>query len=177
MSIRVRNSGRSFFISLAVSLVREARKCGIWRDGCPYEWKNIDFYITVSKAQRSKWWLPFQAKIDAVIHLASLKSVGESVARPLDYYRNNIVGSLNLIGVRFFLCRKPSADYLHCAFLKTWILDETYPSVECLSVSERDSNGNFLFFRIFFHTRSNDKNTHWTLTLQILWEPSGRKRN
>ncbi|KAF8358552.1 hypothetical protein PRIPAC_93547 [Pristionchus pacificus] len=42
------------------------------------------------------------AKIDAVIHLASLKSVGESVARPLDYYRNNIVGSLNLIG----LCKK-----------------------------------------------------------------------
>ncbi|GMS91336.1 hypothetical protein PENTCL1PPCAC_13511, partial [Pristionchus entomophagus] len=40
--------------------------------------------------------------LHAVIHLAALKSVGESVQLPLDYYRNNIVGSLNLIA----LCKK-----------------------------------------------------------------------
>ncbi|MDD7986399.1 UDP-glucose 4-epimerase GalE [Lentisphaera marina] len=34
--------------------------------------------------------------IDAVIHFAALKSVGESVEKPLDYYKNNISGSLNL---------------------------------------------------------------------------------
>ncbi len=33
---------------------------------------------------------------DAVIHFAGLKAVGESVAKPWDYYNNNIVGSLNL---------------------------------------------------------------------------------
>ena len=33
---------------------------------------------------------------DAVIHFAGLKAVGESVARPLAYYRNNIEGTLNL---------------------------------------------------------------------------------
>lgn len=38
-------------------------------------------------------------KFDAVIHLAALKSVGESVRQPLSYYTNNIVGSLNLIKV------------------------------------------------------------------------------
>lgn len=36
-------------------------------------------------------------KVDAVIHLAGLKSVGESVAEPLRYYENNVAGSINLL--------------------------------------------------------------------------------
>ena len=36
-------------------------------------------------------------KIDAVIHFASLKAVGESVEKPLEYYNNNIIGTLNLL--------------------------------------------------------------------------------
>lgn len=35
-------------------------------------------------------------KIDAVIHYAGYKAVGESVEIPLTYYKNNITGSLNL---------------------------------------------------------------------------------
>jgi UDP-glucose 4-epimerase len=37
-----------------------------------------------------------QEKFDAVIHFAGLKAVGESVAKPLYYYKNNITGSVNL---------------------------------------------------------------------------------
>jgi len=37
--------------------------------------------------------------IDAVIHFAGLKAVGESVEIPIDYYQNNIVGTLNLLEV------------------------------------------------------------------------------
>lgn len=36
-------------------------------------------------------------KIDVVIHFAGLKSIGESVSKPLEYYENNIVGSINLL--------------------------------------------------------------------------------
>ena len=36
-------------------------------------------------------------KIDAVIHFAGLKAVGESVAKPLMYYENNLFSSINLI--------------------------------------------------------------------------------
>lgn len=40
----------------------------------------------------------FQAHaFDAVIHFAGLKAVGESVARPLAYYHNNITGTLHLL--------------------------------------------------------------------------------
>ncbi len=34
---------------------------------------------------------------DAVIHFAGLKAVGESVEKPLIYYRNNITGTVNLL--------------------------------------------------------------------------------
>lgn len=37
--------------------------------------------------------------IDAVIHFAGLKAVGESVAKPLYYYDNNVMGSLALLEV------------------------------------------------------------------------------
>ena len=38
-------------------------------------------------------------KIDAVIHFAGLKAVGESVYKPLEYYDNNIGGTLTLCDV------------------------------------------------------------------------------
>lgn len=46
-------------------------------------------------------------KIDAVVHFAGLKAVGESVAKPLEYYKNNVEGTLNLLEVmREFDCNK-----------------------------------------------------------------------
>jgi UDP-glucose 4-epimerase len=35
--------------------------------------------------------------VDAVMHFAGLKAVGESVARPLDYFDNNVSGSVTLL--------------------------------------------------------------------------------
>lgn len=35
--------------------------------------------------------------VEAVIHFAGLKAVGESVAKPVEYYENNIAGTLNLV--------------------------------------------------------------------------------
>jgi len=40
-----------------------------------------------------------EEKPDAVIHFAALKAVGESVAKPLAYYTNNITGTLTLARV------------------------------------------------------------------------------
>ena len=36
-------------------------------------------------------------KIEGVIHFAALKAVGESVDMPIEYYSNNIIGTLNLL--------------------------------------------------------------------------------
>ena len=38
-------------------------------------------------------------KIDAVIHFAGYKAVGESVQKPIEYYHNNMTGTLVLCDV------------------------------------------------------------------------------
>ena len=38
----------------------------------------------------------YENQIDAVIHLAGLKAVGESAEKPIEYYDNNVVGSISL---------------------------------------------------------------------------------
>jgi UDP-glucose 4-epimerase len=41
-----------------------------------------------------------QHTIDSVIHFAAMKAVGESMQFPLIYYKNNMVGMINLLEVR-----------------------------------------------------------------------------
>ena len=38
-----------------------------------------------------------EGKIDAVIHFAAYKAVGESVRKPIEYYRNNLVSLINIL--------------------------------------------------------------------------------
>ena len=46
-------------------------------------------------------------KIDSVIHFAGLKAVGESVEKPLDYYDNNVNGTLVLLdAMKAHSCKK-----------------------------------------------------------------------
>lgn len=60
------------------------------------DWFNVD--ITDSNALNDCLAaLQRDAVVDCVIHCAGLKSVAESVAQPLDYYRNNVQGSINLL--------------------------------------------------------------------------------
>lgn len=58
--------------------------------------KDFKFY-EVDMLDRDKLEDVFKEnKIDAVIHFAGLKAVGESVAKPLLYYHNNLVSTINL---------------------------------------------------------------------------------
>lgn len=41
-----------------------------------------------------------QHRIDCVIHFAAMKAVGESMQFPLLYYKNNMIGTINLLEVR-----------------------------------------------------------------------------
>lgn len=46
---------------------------------------------------RSDLYQAFAGGIDAVVHFAGLKAVGESIAQPLDYWDVNVAGSLQLL--------------------------------------------------------------------------------
>ncbi len=61
--------------------------------------KDLTFY-EVDLLDKEKVNEVFEKEeIDAVIHFAALKAVGESVEKPLMYYENNITGTLNLCEV------------------------------------------------------------------------------
>lgn len=61
--------------------------------------KNITFYEADILDEKKLSEVFKKEKIDVVIHCAALKSVGESVKKPLEYYHNNITGTLSLLKI------------------------------------------------------------------------------
>ena len=59
--------------------------------------KSLTFYRTDLLDEQGLETVFRASPIEAVIHFAALKSVGESVAQPLRYYRNNVTGTINLL--------------------------------------------------------------------------------
>lgn len=73
-------------------------------------------------------------KVDAVIHFAGLKAVGESVAKPWEYYENNIAGTLVLVdvmrkhGVKSIIFSSSATVYGDPAFIP---ITEDCPKGQC----------------------------------------------
>ena len=59
--------------------------------------KSVKFYEADIRDSAALDRIFAENKIDSVIHFAGLKAVGESVAKPVEYYDNNICGTLTLI--------------------------------------------------------------------------------
>lgn len=69
--------------------------------------------------------------IDAVIHFAGLKAVGDSVAKPVDYYANNVQGTVSLLQamqtqhIKTFVFSSSATVYGQPQYLP---LDEDHPT-------------------------------------------------
>ncbi|MGP8330799.1 MAG: UDP-glucose 4-epimerase GalE [Methanosarcinaceae archaeon] len=61
--------------------------------------KTLEFHLIDLLDQQALNNVFQKSKIDAVIHFAGLKAVGESVSAPLKYYHNNVAGTLVLCSV------------------------------------------------------------------------------
>ncbi len=61
--------------------------------------KDIRFYKVDLLWEKELREIFQKEKIEAVIHFAGLKAVGESVQKPLEYYHNNITGTLVLLHI------------------------------------------------------------------------------
>ena len=61
--------------------------------------KDVTFYKADLLDKAAMEEIFSKETVDAVIHFAGLKAVGESVAKPLEYYHNNITGTLVLCDV------------------------------------------------------------------------------
>ncbi|MBQ5667553.1 MAG: UDP-glucose 4-epimerase GalE, partial [Oscillospiraceae bacterium] len=69
--------------------------------------KRPVFYKEDCKDKEAMRKIFAENKIDAIIHFAAYKAVGESVQKPLEYYRNNLDSTLTLMEVmEEFGCKK-----------------------------------------------------------------------
>ncbi|MBE6850260.1 MAG: UDP-glucose 4-epimerase GalE [Ruminococcus sp.] len=61
--------------------------------------KTVTFYKADMRDAAAVRRIFEEQQIDAVVHFAGFKAVGESVAKPLDYYENNIGGTFVLLQI------------------------------------------------------------------------------
>lgn len=61
--------------------------------------RDFEFYKVDILDSEGTSYIFERNKIDAVIHFAGLKAVGESVEKPLEYYHNNVNGTIELMKV------------------------------------------------------------------------------
>ncbi len=79
--------------------------------------KKIKFYENDVRDMAALEKIFSENDIDAVIHFAGLKAVGESVAKPLEYYDNNLISTLVLLetmrnfGVKKFVFSSSATVY------------------------------------------------------------------
>ena len=96
--------------------------------------KEIKFYEADIRDAEAMKNIFDQEDIDAVIHFAGLKAVGESVAKPLEYYDNNINGTLVLCnamrnaGVKNIIFSSSATVYGDPAFIP---ITEECPKGQC----------------------------------------------
>ena len=69
--------------------------------------KKVKFYKEDVRDKEALRKIFRENDIEAVIHFAGLKAVGESVAKPIEYYDNNLISTLVLLEVmREFNCKR-----------------------------------------------------------------------
>lgn len=70
--------------------------------------KDLKFYqVDILDKESLEKVFEENSDIDSVIHFAGLKAVGESVEKPLEYYKNNLIGTLTLLEtMRKHNCKK-----------------------------------------------------------------------
>lgn len=109
-------------------------------------------------------------KFDSVIHFAGLKAVGESCAKPIEYYHNNITGTLNLVNVMrkhnvFNLVFSSSATVYGTP--KTVPIKEDFP----LSTTNPYGSTKLMIENILTDVYKSDN--RWSVTLLRYFNPIG----
>lgn len=113
-------------------------------------------------------------KIDAVIHFAGLKAVGESVEKPVEYYHNNITGSLMLVkAMKKFGCKK----IVFSSSATVYGLNNPVPFVEDMPTSATNPYG---YTKVMIEQILRDvyvSDNEWSVSLLRYFNPIGAHKS
>lgn len=133
--------------------------------------KNIIFFQIDIRSNLQLENLFVKYKISAVIHFAALKAVSESIKKPLQYYDNNICGTMNLLEIM----KKHNCKKIIFSSSATVYGENTYP------VTEESPTGNgltnpygktkYMIEQILSDLYNSDKN--WSITILRYFNPIG----
>ena len=110
-------------------------------------------------------------RISAVIHFAALKAVSESITNPLQYYDNNICGTMNLLEIM----RKYDCKEIIFSSSATVYGENTYPVTEDSTVGNGLTNQygktKYMIEQILNDLHNSDKS--WSITILRYFNPIG----
>lgn len=132
--------------------------------------KNFKFYETDMLDYEGTSKIFKENKIDAVIHFAGLKAVGESCAKPVEYYYNNISGTINLIrAMRENGCKR----MVFSSSATVYGMNNPIPYVETMPTSATNPYGytKVMIEQILMDTAKAD--SEWSVSLLRYFNPIG----
>lgn len=132
--------------------------------------KDFKFYETDMLDYEGTSKIFKENKIDAVIHFAGLKAVGESCAKPVEYYYNNISGTINLIrAMRENGCKR----MVFSSSATVYGMNNPIPYVETMPTSATNPYGytKVMIEQILMDTAKAD--SEWSVSLLRYFNPIG----
>lgn len=136
--------------------------------------KDVTFYEADVCDKKSLKTIFNEHKIDAVIHFAGLKAVGESVAKPLMYYRNNLDSTLSLLEtMNEYHCKK----LVFSSSATVYGTPETLPIKEDFPLSTTNPYGSTkLMIEDILRDLYNSDN-EWSIALLRYFNPIGAHKS
>ncbi len=113
-------------------------------------------------------------KIDAVIHFAGLKAVGESTQIPIRYYHNNITGTLNLVDI---MEKHGVFNMVFSSSATVYGTPKTVPITEDFPLSTTNPYGSTKLMIENILTDVYKSNNKWSMTLLRYFNPIGANKS
>ena len=133
--------------------------------------KNILFFQIDLRNRLQLDNLFVKYRITAVLHFSALKAVGESIMSPLEYYDNNICGTINLLEIM----NKHDCKKIIFSSSATVYGENTYPVTEDSPVGNGLTNPygktKYMIEQILGDLYNSDKN--WVITILRYFNPIG----
>lgn len=111
--------------------------------------------------------------IEAVIHFAGLKAVGESVSMPIEYYDNNINSTLSLIkAMKNYRCRK----FIFSSSATVYGAPNKLPILENFPLSTTNPYGTTKLVNEYILSDLYKSDNNWEITLLRYFNPIGSEK-